>query len=193
MKLVLILIVLSSCLIGKTVDPSIRVIASAIKDGHKVAFQGNAKYLVYNGCDTLEVNKASYSKSDWTRIRDFYRNWQKGFAELQRRTNKQVEQSEKPHKEKVYIIAREDKLYQGAASGTFGLDSTKVDRARRSIDKAQNQYWRVLRLRLAPADTVGLRGNPNIHYLVPYEASLDSLRNYLNDVTSRPKWTGEDI
>ena len=192
MKILLILL-FSSFLFGKTIDPSVRTITSALQEGYKVAFQGNAKYLVFNNCDTLEVNKASYSKANWNRIRGFYQRWKQDHAKLKRDTDSQVKQAEKVHREKVYLVAKENLLFNSAKNGRFGLDSTAVAKSRRSLTKLQNQYWRVIRLRLAPADTVGLRNNVNVHYLVPYEASFDSLKNYLNDLTSRPVWTTKGI
>ena len=189
-KLILIS-VLSILFLGLTVNPSIRTIATALEEGYKVkAISG--KFYVYSNCDTLEINKDAYSAEDWQLIRTFYLLWKPAYADLKRTIEAQVTQSEIETRPKVYMIIREDRLFQGAATNWLGIDTSRVESFRRSITTAQGEYWRVFRWRLPlEDDTSKVIGNSNVHYLVPYECTMDSLLDYLNDPDSVPRWTEE--
>ena len=189
-KLILIS-VLSILFLGLTVNPSIRTIATALEEGYKVkAISG--KFYVYSNCDTLEINKEAYSAEDWQLIRTFYLLWKPSYANLKRTIELQVTQSEIETRPKVYMIIREDRLFQGAATNWLGIDTSRVESFRRSITTAQGEYWRVFRWRLPLEDDTSLVvDNANVHYLVPYECTFDSLLAFLNDENSVPQWTEE--
>jgi len=191
---VLITILISLMFISlkaQTVNPSIRTIATALEEGYKVkAIAG--KYFVYNDCDTLEVNKEAYSAEDWQTIRTFYQLWKPSYADLKRTIEAQVTQAELPVRPKIYMVAREDRLLEAAGTGWLGLTESKVESFRRSITQAQGEYWRVFRWRLPlESDTSKVIDNANVHYLVPYECTFDSLLAFLNDESSVPQWTQE--
>ncbi len=190
-KLIIILTLFVSSLFAQTVNPSIRVIASALEEGYKVkALSG--KYFVYNDCDTLEVNKSAYSSEDWQIIKNFYQTWKPAYAELKRKIEAQVTQAQLPIRPKVYMIIREDRLFTAAETNWLGIDSSRVETFRRSITQAQGEYFRVFRWYLPlESDTSKVIDNSNIHYLVPYECTMDSLLNYLNDPESVPRWSEE--
>ena len=191
MKKLILISVLSFLFLGLTVNPSIRTIATALEEGYKVkAISG--KFYVYSDCDTLEINKDAYSNEDWQTIRTFYLLWKPSYANLKRTIELQVTQSEIETRPKVYMIIREDRLFQGAATNWLGIDSSRVESFRRSITQAQGEYWRVFRWRLPlESDTSKVIDNANVHYLVPYECTFDSLLAYLNDPNSVPQWTQE--
>ena len=175
-----------------TINPSIKVISAAIEEGYKVKPIGSGKYQVFNICDTLFIDKTAYTKKEWELIKSFYSAWKPSYASLKRNIKSKIISNTTPITQKVYFVAREDRLLQSASIGLYGLDTSKVMRARRSMTQSQNQYWRVLRMRINPADSTRLINNLNIHYLVPYKCTMDKLRDYLNNPESKPMWTEKE-
>ncbi|MEE9573589.1 MAG: hypothetical protein V3W20_11110 [Candidatus Neomarinimicrobiota bacterium] len=189
MKKLILIGILSFLFLGLTVNPSIRTIATALEEGYKVRAVSGI-YYIYNDCDTLVVNKSFYNAKDWQTISNFYKAWQPAYADLKREIERQVVQSELPVRPKIYMVAKENLLFQAAANNWIGLDSSTVSNFRRSITQFQGEYLRVFRWRLPlESDTSKVIGNSNVHYLVPYECTFDSLLNYLNDENSVPRWT----
>lgn len=60
--------------------------------------------------------------------------------------------------------------------------------------KSLNQLWGLVRYKIQEADSTYLLNAHQLgkfHYLVPYTCTVDSLRNYLNNPNSIPKWTNQ--
>ena len=97
-----------------------------------------------------------------------------------------------------WFIIRDDKI--------VNIDSThflNIHRTRHSLTKGNGYYWSLMAYRLAMLYNVSndtydstdykyLISRKAFRFLVPMTATKDSLRNYLNDTTSVPRWTGKE-
>lgn len=179
---------------GQTINPSVKQIGKYFYKGYSYKNLGNGEFIIFNNCDTAQVSKAAYSSLDWEVISDFaiFSKISKEnlLKKLLQALNKIPEPV--PVSRKVYFIAREDRLYQAAASNLYGIDSAEVELSRRSLTAPGGNYYRVVSMQGQFSDSTAMKENSNINYLVPYNCTLDSLRNYLNNVNSVPQWT-EDI
>ena len=188
----LILILLTFCFVLG--QESKHDIADLLYRGYDVKLR-NGAYHVYNNCDTVRLLKSDYSNKDWKEIVSVYRKYvqhRKDFKVYAANTFAvDVGDYTPPVPTTVfYFVASVAKALQGARTGLLGLDSAKVGRSRHSL----NQNYIVYRTRILLSDTTQIKTQfaaGNIHYVTWKYCTVDSLRNYLNNLNSVPVWTRE--
>jgi hypothetical protein len=174
-------------------------VLNKLSQGYELRVIGD-NIVAWNACDTITVPKSNYTDKELKQMRQVYALWQRSKKQLTVQISDTFDRipinTYIPDRQRVYFVASESVLQTAIQNGTLkGLLADKVLRSRRSLTQAGGDYYRVVEIYVDYEDSVIIKNSEasgQIHYLVPYTCTMDSLRGYLNDLNSVPVWTTLD-